>query len=70
MFTHEELIAILRICDAGCRAGGLDTAEMAIPIAHKVRRLIQGMNTQRNNEVPTMLHSVGSGNGNMTQPNT
>ena len=41
MFTQQELMAIIKICDAGVRAGGLEIAEMAIPICHKIRQMAQ-----------------------------
>jgi len=38
MFNHQELLAIMKICDAGVRAGGLDIAEIAMPIVYKIRQ--------------------------------
>ena len=41
MFTHQELMAIIKICDAGVRAGGLEIAELAVPVTRKIRAIIQ-----------------------------
>jgi len=38
MFTHQELLAIIKICDAGIRAGGLEIAEIALPIVFKIKQ--------------------------------
>ena len=38
MFTHQELLAIIKICDAGVRAGGLEIAEIAMPIVFKIKQ--------------------------------
>lgn len=53
MFNQQELMALLKICDAGTRAGGLEIAEFAVPLARKIRSLIQQQNaTQQGNVVP------------------
>ena len=41
MFTQQELMAIIRICDAGVRAGGLEIADLAVPITRKIRVMMQ-----------------------------
>ena len=41
MFNQQELMALLKICDMATRSGGLEIAEFALPISHKVRRLLQ-----------------------------
>jgi hypothetical protein len=38
MFNHNELLAIMKICDAGVRAGGIEIAEIAMPIVYKIRQ--------------------------------
>jgi hypothetical protein len=41
MFTQQELVAIIRICDAAVRNGGLEMAELALPIIQKIRQSAQ-----------------------------
>jgi hypothetical protein len=43
MFTPQELIVLIRICDAATRQGGLDMAELTIPISQKIRQHLQSI---------------------------
>jgi hypothetical protein len=54
MFTVQELAAIVRICDAAVRQGGLDIAQIALPIAGKAQQLSQMMT--RENTRPQLIH--------------
>jgi hypothetical protein len=46
MFNQQELLAIIKICDAGVRAGGLEIAELAVPISRKIRAILQQQQQQ------------------------
>jgi hypothetical protein len=47
MFTQQELMALLKMCDLGIRSGGLEVADIAVPLCHKIRQILQ-QQQQRN----------------------
>ena len=60
-FTRKELEVIVRLCDLGVRQGGLEAANIAIPIAAKAQQMMQAMDTAE--KVATMPLTAFKGNG-------
>jgi hypothetical protein len=40
MFNQQELLAIIRICDHAIKEGGIEVAEIAMPIVFKCRQTL------------------------------
>ncbi len=46
MFTQQELITIVKLCDIATRQGGLEVANVAMPIVNKIQQQLQAMQRQ------------------------
>jgi hypothetical protein len=54
MFNQQDLLDIMKICDAAIKFGGIEVAEIAMPVVFKCRQNIMQMQTQP--QSPQLVH--------------
>ncbi len=59
MFTQQELIILLRFCDMAVRQGGLEVANVAVPLSQKITQLSQQMQMPQHRQAGNgaLMHS-------------
>jgi hypothetical protein len=62
VFNQQELLAIIKVCDHAIKEGGIEVAEIAMPLVFKCRQTLVQSQQGQGQQAPQLVRQQEKGN--------